>query len=91
MDILSFSADIQFMIRHLHPTQQELEQFVLGRLGTSDAPGVVQVEEHLLICSHCVNAAEHALEFAHAIQRALSTTSTESICTLYPNTAFGGQ
>jgi hypothetical protein len=61
------------MKRAQHPTQQELEQFVLGRLGPPDDPAAARVEQHLLVCSFCVNMAEHALEFAQAIRQALQT------------------
>jgi hypothetical protein len=67
------------MTRPGHPTQHELEQFVLGRLGPPDDPGVAQVEKHLLICSYCVNIAEDTLEFAQAIQQALSAMNTPSV------------
>jgi hypothetical protein len=64
------SADIQFMTRPWHPEHQKLEEYVLGRLGPPGDPAVARVEEHLLICSYCVNMAEHAVEFAQVIREA---------------------
>ena len=60
------------MKRTPHPTEQRLEEFVLGRLGPPDSEAATAVEEHLMICSSCVNAAERALELAQAIRAALS-------------------
>ena len=58
-----------------HPDYQEIEQFLLGRLGPPEHPAVVQVEEHLLACPACVNVAVDALVFALAIREALGNGS----------------
>ena len=60
-----------------HPRYDKLEEFVLGRLGAPDSPEATQLEEHLLVCSTCVNKAESALEFACSIREALSTAGGE--------------
>jgi anti-sigma factor ChrR (cupin superfamily) len=57
------------MQRTPHPSYDKLELFVLGRLGSSS---VVQVEEHLLVCSACVEKARHASALAWMIKQALS-------------------
>lgn len=63
------SIDI-LMNQPWHPRCDKLEEFVLGRLGVPDSPEVIQLEEHLLVCSTCVNTAESALEFARMIREA---------------------
>ena len=69
---LGASFDIGCMKRTRHPSYQKLEQFVLGRLGSSDDPVVVRLEEHLLVCPKCVNAAERTVEFTEIMLLALS-------------------
>jgi hypothetical protein len=64
------SDDIRCM-RTSHPDYQKLEKFVLDRLGPSNHPTVIRLEEHLLACSTCVKTAEHAFEFAMAMREAL--------------------
>jgi hypothetical protein len=61
-----------------HPSYQKIEQLVLDRLGSSDDPVVVRMEEHLLVCPRCVNRAEHALELAQLIREALSPEQAAS-------------
>jgi hypothetical protein len=61
-----------------HPEYQQLEEFVLGRLGRSDMAEVFRVREHLSNCADCANRAREASEFAHAIWAALSMGKAKS-------------
>ena len=70
------SIDI-LMNQPWHPRYHKLEEFVLGRLGTPDSPEAIQIEEHLLVCSECLIAAESALEFASMIRVALSMPGSD--------------
>jgi predicted anti-sigma-YlaC factor YlaD len=56
-----------------HPRFEKLQQFVLGHLGSPGDPEVSQVEEHLLRCEHCINMAEHAVEFVQVVRQAWQT------------------
>jgi hypothetical protein len=64
--------DITFVKRAWHPSYQRLEEFVLGRLGSPEDPVVVRLEEHLLICSRCVNAVDRTVEYVQMMVDALS-------------------
>jgi hypothetical protein len=54
-----------------HPVGWKLELFLLGRLSLPESPAVVRMEEHLLMCHHCIDRAEKLLEFSQAMKTAL--------------------
>ncbi len=48
-----------------HPNEETLEQYLFGSLLDC---GVEQVEEHLLVCHRCIDAAEQLLSFAQSLR-----------------------
>lgn len=51
-----------------HPTQEVLEQYLLGRLEEDES---ARVEQHLLTCSNCVEVAKGLDDYVQAMRRAL--------------------
>jgi putative zinc finger protein len=51
-----------------HPTEDTLEQYLFQSLPEAE---VEQVEEHLLICHPCVDAAERLLIFVESLRNTL--------------------
>jgi hypothetical protein len=60
-----------------HPSDTEVEQYVLGGSELSELPDVIQMETHLLICLECVRRAEEAVEFRQAIRDAIKILEVE--------------
>jgi hypothetical protein len=54
-----------------HPVGWKLELYILGRLGVPEAPAVVRMEEHLLVCHRCIDRAEQLLAFSQAMKASL--------------------
>ena len=48
-----------------HPTDETLEQYLFGALHGSEAESV---EEHLLVCHSCIDAAEQLLAFMDSLR-----------------------
>jgi hypothetical protein len=48
-----------------HPNEETLERYLFGSL---PADGVDQVEEHLLVCHCCIDAAEQLLSFVQSLR-----------------------
>jgi hypothetical protein len=55
-------------MRSAHASDENIERYVLGRLGSPDSAPVVRLEEHLLTCPRCLLQAEDAVEFAQAMR-----------------------
>jgi hypothetical protein len=60
----------------VHPTEEELELYVLDRLPHYR---VAKIEEHLLLCPDCQNACIEAAEFAVAMKLALKCRPPPSV------------
>lgn len=58
-----------------HPTDDILEQYLFGSL---PEPEVEQLEEHLLVCHTCVDAAEQLLIFVESLRHTLETTTPKA-------------
>lgn len=58
-----------------HPSDDEMELYVLGRLGEVHA---APVEEHLLVCETCRQRLEEMEEYAIAMRQALVEMNTEA-------------
>ena len=56
-----------------HRTDDQLEAYALGRLGTSDQPGLELLEEHLMICSTCRDRLEGVEAFASGMKDAFGS------------------
>ncbi len=57
-----------------HPSDDELEQYSLGRLGDEQA---TPLEQHLLLCENCRRRVEEFDEFVAAMRTALQETERE--------------
>jgi len=51
-----------------HPTEEVLEQYLMGRLAKVDA---AQVEQHLITCPACVEVARGLDDYVRAMRKAL--------------------
>jgi hypothetical protein len=79
-----------------HPSEDRIEAYVLGRLpgqqkNLEDDPEVVAIEEHLLICPACVEAAESFEETAEGVRLALSLDRPKRQRNPKPKTLAAGQ
>ena len=54
--------------RGRHPDEQTLEAYLLGTLPPRKAK---RVEEHLLVCSECIDAAKELEEYIRSMRAAL--------------------
>jgi anti-sigma factor RsiW len=55
-------------MRSAHASDENIEGYVLGRLGAPESAPVVRLEEHLLTCPRCLLRAEDAVEFAQTMR-----------------------
>ena len=62
-------------IRNQHPTEEFLEQYLFRSLPDAE---VEQLEEHLLVCSTCVDAAEQLLTFVESLRSTLENTTPKA-------------
>jgi hypothetical protein len=53
-----------------HPSDIEIERYVLVDLGPSESPEVIHMETHLLVCPDCLRRGEEVAEFVQAIRDA---------------------
>ncbi len=51
-----------------HPTEEILERYLFGSLSDCE---VERVEEHLLVCHSCIDAAEQLLAFVQSLRSTL--------------------
>ena len=51
-----------------HPTEEVLERYLFGSLPDWE---VDSVEEHILVCHSCIDAAEQLLAFVESLRRTL--------------------
>lgn len=56
-----------------HPTEDVLERYLFRSLPN---PEVEQLEEHLLVCHSCVEAAEQLLVFVESLRTSLEDSQT---------------
>lgn len=61
------------MENHFHGTEDQLEQYALGRLPGSDLP---QLEQHLTICAACRERLDRIEDFTIGMREALNTKLT---------------
>jgi anti-sigma factor ChrR (cupin superfamily) len=54
-----------------HPSEEVLERYLFGSL---PEPEVEQVEEHLLVCHSCIDAAEQLLAFVQSLRSSLGSS-----------------
>jgi len=64
-----------------HPTEEILEQYLLGSL---PEPDVEQLEEHLLVCHACVDAAEQLLNFVDSLRTTLESHPKARVAGRHP-------
>ena len=58
-----------------HGTEDQLEAYALGRLATSDPPGLEALEEHLMVCSNCRDRLDSVEAFMLAMKDASRPSS----------------
>jgi hypothetical protein len=51
-----------------HPEDDQIEEYVLGRMGPPATPAVMRLESHLLSCPRCIVRAEEALDFVRVVR-----------------------
>ncbi len=54
-----------------HPSEEVLERYLFGSLPESE---IEQVEEHLLVCHSCIDAAEQLLAFVQSLRSSLGSS-----------------
>lgn len=54
-----------------HPSEEVLERYLFGSLPEAE---IEQVEEHLLVCHSCIDAAEQLLAFVQSLRSSLGTS-----------------
>ncbi len=59
-----------------HPTEDMLEQYLFRSIPDSD---VEQLEEHLLVCHSCVDAAEQLLIFVESLRNTLEYSRPKAL------------
>jgi hypothetical protein len=62
-----------------HGTDDQLEAYALGRLATSDPPGLEVLEEHLMICSTCRDRLDGVEAFMSGMKDAFGPNSAIAI------------
>jgi hypothetical protein len=62
-----------------HGTDDQLEEYALGRLAISDQPGLEMLEEHLMICSTCRDRLDGVETFTSGMKAALGPSPAVAI------------
>ena len=59
-------------MRGKHISHERLERFILGNMASPESQEIVDIEQHLLVCSRCIAEARRAEQFVQLIRLAFS-------------------